>query len=390
MIKTHKIRIYPNKEQKVLLFKAFGIGRFVYNWALARWNELYKQGKKPDIYSLKKEFNSIKRKEFPFVMEVTKNACECSFFNLQNAFSKFFKKTAKYPRFKKRKWGIGSFRLDNDRISIKNKRLTLSTIGEVRLSEELRFKGKIQNVTISTQGDCWFASITVDTVILVNKQRKIKKTIGIDLGLKTQLTCSDKTKIDLPDIKKQVRRVIKKQKELSKKTYQSKNYFKQLTKLQKSWLKYNWKKEDYQHKLTTLIANQFDIVCLEDLNIKGMLKNHSWANKLSHISLSKIVSLLESKTKVLKVDRFFPSTKLCHKCGYKNNSITLDIREWNCPSCGTNHDRDVNAAKNILRKAIADVKPVDKRPLRFPSLKVPASFLNETGIKLCTHLSTQI
>jgi putative transposase len=360
MIRSHNIRLYPTLPQENYFKQSCGISRFVYNWGLSTWSKQYKRDQKPNMYELKKLFNKIKKQAFPFVTEVSKCVPEYAFVNLNNAFQKMYKKQAGYPNFKKRKHNIGSFSISNDKASVEGNMLQLPKIKEIKMAECLRFNGKILKYTVSSKADKWFVSISVEVPNDISKKCENQASIGIDLGIKDMIILSDSRKFNLPDLSKENKRILKMQRDLSRKEKGSENWKKNLTKLQNAWYKQTCKKNDSIHKITTEISKEFSFIAMENLNVSGMLKNHKLAKAIAGQSFGEIKRQLEYKAEHLfQVDRFFPSTKLCSSCGFKNNDLTLSDREWICPVCNVKHDRDINAAKNILAKAIGKVTSVD-------------------------------
>ena len=214
---------------------------------------------------------------------------------------------------------------------------------------------KINNVTVKRENGKYYAIVNIKTT--VEELEKTNQNIRIDLGLKNLATLSNGQEIANLDLKKEETMIQKYQKKLSRQKYMSKNYQKTLKKYYKWQDKKNNKISNAYHQLSKKIVTKYDIIAMEDLNIKGMFKNKKWAPKLQKISLYQLLKMLKYKAewygkKFIQIPRFYPSTKTCHICGYQNNNLTLDIRQWTCPSCGTHHKRDVNAAKNILNKAI--------------------------------------
>lgn len=359
---SHKIRIYPNKEQEELLKQSCGINRFVYNWALNKWNELYKKGNKPNLYKIKTLFNKEKKnnKDLKWLYDVSKCVGEYAIIDLSRAFSNFFKKKSKFPKFKKRKYGIGNFSISNDKFWIKDKLCRLPKIGKLKMAESLRFEDKMMKGTVSWFANKWWLSVAIETI----KEKNVNgKSVGIDLGLKNQIVTSDNEKYNLPDLSKEQNRIKKEQKSLSRKQKKSQNRFKQIIRLQKAWLKYTDKKKDWIEKTTTYLANKYQYICLETLNIKGMMKNRRLSEKFQQVSLYSIVERLKTKATVLQVDRFFPSSQLCSECNYQYKELTLSERIWKCPNCGTIHNRDINASKNIIAEAFRKFTPMDKEAL---------------------------
>lgn len=362
MIKSHKIRIYPSKSQELLLFKSCGASRFAYNWGLAKWKELYDKGEKPSSLKIKKLFNEEKRSnpEWKWLYEVTKCSTEYAFINLDSAYKRFFKKLANYPNFHKKRWGNGSFGLANDKFHVNSNFITLPKIGKVRMAEELRLAGKIMKGSVSTFAGKWWISISVELKEDIVKNSN-KKSVGIDLGLKTQIATSDNEKFNQPDLSREIVKILKEQRILSRKKKGSKNRLKQIIKFQRAWDRYSNVKNDWVEKITTYLSNQYQYICMEDLNIKGMMKNRKLSGKFQSVSLYRLIERLKTKAEVIQVDRFFPSSKLCSNCGQIKDDLKLSDRVYSC-DCGLIIDRDHNAALNILRQAMS-LKSVDKKAL---------------------------
>lgn len=389
MIVAHKIRIYPNKEQEILLKKSCGVARFAYNWGLATREEKYKNGEKISSFELKKLFNSIKKTEFPFVCEVTKCAAEDALLNLGVAYNNFFKKKSKHPTFKK-KCIHDSFGVSNDQFRfVDDKHVKLPKIGIVRTAEKLRFSGKIMNGTVSQQADKWFLSVGVEV-----EPRQYKKTgafVGIDLGVKDLIITSTGIKFsNLKALRKSEKKLKKLQRVASRRKKASKRRERAKLRLSRQHLRVVNQRKDYLHKITTYLVRQNDVICMEDLNIKGMLKNHKLAKSISDSSFGEIRRQLEYKTilygkSLLFVDRFFPSSKTCSSCGSVQDKMSLNIREWTCPDCGTHHDRDLNAAINIVRRATSEFTHGEKLALA----KEPTSFMEIDSVVKLDSLSRE-
>jgi len=360
-IRSHVMQLRPNNKRATYLQKACGVQRFVYNWGLARWKEEYEKGNKPNSRELKKEFTTIKRAEFPFVMEVTKCVVDAAFENLNRAFINFFRKRSKYPKFHKK--GIHeSFTVDNSKFVVDGKKIRIPRLGWVRMTEELRFTGKLMSATIKQRAGKWFVSISVETD-KTESENQVSGAVGIDLGIKTLATLSDGTVFENPKTyykyDKQLRRA---QKSLSRKKKGSKNRAKARLRIAKLHYKIKCVIDDYIHKMTHYIANNYHTVVLEDLNVKGMQKNRHLSKAVSRANFYKIKQFLASKCEEVRViDRFFPSSKMCSKCG-KIQDMPLHQRVYKC-DCGLTLDRDLNAAINILGQGLPKAKPVETRAL---------------------------
>ena len=383
---SHKIELAPNNKAKTHFKKAFGCARLAYNWGLARWQELYKLGIKADKYKLKKEFNSIKKDLYPFVYKVSKYATQRPFIHLELAFNKFFKdlKQGKvsYPKFKKKSQLYGSYYIGGDAIKVNGKYLYIPKLGLVKMREKLRFQGKINSVTISQSGDKFYASFSIETTQeeynKTHKQSNLNnKAIGIDLGLKTFLSLSNGLQIKAPKpLNKLNRLLIKRQRQLSKKQHpktkddvkkgvkKSNNYLKATMKLNKLHSRISNIRQDFLNKVTSTIVRNFNYIGLEDLNTKGMMKNHKLAKSLTDVSFCEFNRQLEYKaaynnTKIYRVDRFYPSSKTCCICGNIKQNLKLSNRIYKCDECKNIIDRDLNAAINLHKFVNKEVGRVD-------------------------------
>lgn len=356
MITIHKIRIYPTKSQEILLNKSCGVARFSYNWALNQWKESYNSENKVSAYSLIKQLNSIKREQFPWMLEVSKNCPQYAIHNLENAFKRFFKKTSKYPKFKKKNSKNSFVAIENKQeFRQKNYKLHVPRIGKIKCAENLRFDGKVNNVVIKKVADMWFAMVNIEILnpVLDINESKNQAFIGVDLGIKTMITLSDGTTFDNPKaLSKNLRRLKLIQRRLSKKVKDSNNRKKQQIKVARLHYKISCIRKDAIHKATAYINNNYNKIVIENLDILKMLKNKKLSRLLHDVSFGEIIRQLEYKSKiqgniVIKADRFFPSSKLCSCCGHKKVDLKLSERIYNCINCGLSLDRDLNAAKNL-------------------------------------------
>lgn len=360
--RSHVIRLNPNNKQVTYFEKACGCQRFVYNWGLSAWKKSYEEGNKPTGRGLKKQFNGIKHTEYPWIAEVTKCVVDTAFENLNTAFRNFFRtKNGKtYPKFHKK--GVkDSFTIDNTKFVVDGRKIRIPKLGWVRMTEELRFNGKIMSATIKRRADRWFVSIAVEVADVSESQAS--GVVGVDLGIKTLATLSDGTVFENPKTyyryDKQLRRA---QKSLSRKKKGSKNRAKAKLKLSKIHYRISCVVGDYIHKMVRHVANNYHTVVLEDLNVKGMLRNRHLSKAVSRSNFHKIRQLLQYKCGDIRlVDRFYPSSKTCSSCG-KVKDMPLRLRTYDC-ECGLSLDRDLNAALNILRAGCSDVKPVEMKAL---------------------------
>lgn len=359
MILSHKIRIYPNREQEQFLKKSCGVARFAYNWGLAEWQTRYKNGEKTDWMKLCKFFNSIKREQFPFVCEVSKCCAQKAFANLGRAYKNFFYRRTKYPKFKK-KGGRDSFRLDSNCFSISNQRVKLAKMQPMRMAEPLRFDGKIMSGTVSRVADKWYISIDVE----IQRDLTLPKTgkyVGVDLGVKDIAITSYGCKFANPRwINKSEKKLKRLNRELARRQRASKRRERTRLRLARQHDRVANQRKDWLHKITTYLVRKYDGIALENLNVRGMVKNHNLAKAITNVSLGEFNRQIEYKAQmygkqIYRVDRFFPSSKTCSNCGCVQEKMPLHIREWTCPDCGAHHDRDINAATNLLRQALPEV-----------------------------------
>jgi len=364
MIKTrsHKIRLKPTVSQEKKFRCCCGVSRFAYNWGLARWNEQYKNGGKPNEAALRKELNYLKRDEFPWMLDSSKAVVQQAIKNLGRAFVNFFEKRAKYPKFKK-KHNISrqSARMDNGpgTFEFSGKKVKLPKLGWVSMFEEFRWpEGRPMSAVLKREGERWFLSVSaeVDIPNKENSENQAIQCVGIDLGLTSALTLSTGEKIISPKpLKANLKKLARLQRRFSKSVKGSSNREKRRKKLSRAHWRVMQIRRDWQHKVTSDISKRFKVVCMEDLNVKGMLKNHCLARSISDIGWGELKRQLSYKSYVLEVGRFFPSSKTCSDCGAAADHLPLSVREWSCSACGSVHDRDINAAKNILAQALSTV-----------------------------------
>jgi len=359
--RAFKYRFYPTPSQEVLLRKTMGCSRFVYNHFLALRIKEWTANQKTVSYN---ETSSIltqlkKEEETKWLSEVSAVALQQSLQNLQEAYNNFFRGLKKnqrvgFPRFKK-KSNRNSITLTKAGFSYKNKEIFIAKSRKklnIRWSRQLP-TDNISSITISlTPSGKWFISILVEdpndyTLPLCDK------VLGVDLGIETFATLSTGEKVKMPDLKPHYTKLKKLQKKHSKKQKSSKNKEKARVKVARQYEKISNIREDFHHKLSTRIINENQVIVLEDLNVSGMVRNRKLARAISQQGWYQFVTFLKYKAimygrEVIKVDRFYPSSKTCSSCGTIQSSLPLNIREWTCDSCGTTHDRDINAAKNLM------------------------------------------
>ena len=357
MLLVHKIELKPNRKQQTYFQRSCGVARFAYNWALDQWQKWYEAGDKPTEVKLRKHLNQIKAVDFPWMLAVTKVAPQQAIKNLGSAFKRFFEKQGQYPQFKKR--GIhDSFRADNgpakagdSAVPVEGKRIRLPKIGWVRLKEALRFEGQIKSVVISKRADRWYAAISVETDQLPH-ERKNQGLVGVDLGVKHLAVLSNGQCIEGPKAyAKALARLKRLSRGLSRKKKGSANRCKAKIRLAKLHAKVRHIRENALHQLSTHLVLNYTQIAIEDLNVKGMMCNKRLAKSIMDQGFYEFRRQLTYKAKwydceIVLADRFFPSSKRCHLCHHINDALTLSERSWQC-DCGANHDRDINAAKNL-------------------------------------------
>ena len=347
VIRSHQIRLYPNKEQAIMLAKTAGTVRYCYNWGLARWNEMYKNGEACDKYSLSRLWTE-ERPEW--AKEVSRDAQTRSLLNLGAAFGAFFKKRAKHPTFHK-KGCKDSFYVPNNKAWLKDgKRIHLPNIGDVRMAEELRFYGKIQRFVVSKEADKWFVSISVEMPDTPVPEYENITPIGIDVGSKHWSVASNGEVLDRPKaIPKLEKRLKHAQRNLSRKQKASRNRRKARMRVARLHQKIRNVKRDAVHKFTNRIAKNHGVVCCENLCVSGMGKSVKSIRKAVHNScMGELRMLLQYKVRhYVEIDRFYPSSKRCSKCGNVKAELGLSERAYRCEACGNVLDRDFNAAINI-------------------------------------------
>jgi putative transposase len=352
MLKAYRYRIYPTNEQKVLLAKTFGCCRWFSNYALNLTNETYKTtGKGLSRNEIINKLPELK-KEYEWLTEVPSQALQQVALDLSSAFLNFFEKRAKFPRFKK-KGNKQSVRFPQG-IKLDGDYLTLPKLKKVYCKVSRLPFGKLKSVTVSmTPSGKYLASCLYDDGQDLPEQNSEGKAIGIDLGISHFAITSDGTKHGNPNhYRKYEQKLAKKQKRLAKKQKGSSNRNKARKAVAKVHEKITRCREDFLHKLSRKLVDENQVIVVENLAVKNMVKNHKLAKSISDCGWGQFCTMLKYKAEwkgkyYIEVDRFFPSSKTCNNCLNQVDSLTLDMRLWQCPKCGTIHDRDINAAKNI-------------------------------------------
>ncbi|WP_302452146.1 RNA-guided endonuclease TnpB family protein [Phocaeicola coprocola] len=380
MLRAYKYRIYPTDEQKVLFAKTFGCCRFVYNWALNLRIETYRSDKRTVPYKEIQDcmVNELKA-EHDWLKEVNSQSLLYSLRNLDTAYTNFFRNTRAvgFPKFKSRKSRQSFLCPQHCRVDFERGTITIPKAKDIPAVLHRKFRGAVKTVTVSmTPAGRYFASVLVDTSIqeLQAAEPQEKTTVGIDLGVKSLVVCSDgRTFENTKNLQRSLHRLAMLQKRLSRKQKGSANRDKARVKIARLQEHISNCRKDNLHKITHTLTHDSQVrtICMEDLNVKGMQRNHHLARSVVDASFGMFLTMLEYKCRwygvnLIKIDRFAPSSKTCGKCGHIYKGLKLSERSWTCPECGTHHDRDFNAACNIKEfglKALpterGKVKPVD-------------------------------
>lgn len=364
MNKAYKFRIYPNNEQIELIEKTFGCTRFIYNHFLAQRIETYKTEGKSVGYTKQQNQLPKLKEEFPWLKEVDSTSLQMSLRNLDKAFKNFFRdKSIGFPKFKSKKNPRKSYTVNyvNKNIRIKKNSIKLPKLKWVKAKVHRFVEGRIINATVSkSPTNKYYVSIITECEI--EPEKKANKSIGIDLGLSHFAIFSNGEKIENPKhLKNTLDKLAKEQRKLSRKQKFSKNFYKQKHKISKLHEKVKNQRQDFLHKLSKRIVDENQIIILEDLSVKNMMKNKKLSRDIADASWYKFYSYLEYKSKwygrtIHKIDKWFPSSKTCSYCGHVMKDMTLNIRKWDCPNCETkNIDRDINASINILKQGLKEL-----------------------------------
>lgn len=354
--RAYRYRFYPTQEQEQQLAHTFGCARYVYNHFLkVRTDAWYENQERIGYNGTAKMLTDLKKQTETLWLQDVSNVClQQSLQNLDTAFKNFFQGRAKYPNFKK-KHGMQSARYTTSGFTFKDGKLKLAKHDKpLNIKWSRQFNGKPTSCTVSKD-----AANRYHISILVEEEIKtmpfVKKEVGIDLGLTHAVITSDGLKVNNQKYYRlQEKRLAKAQRKLSKKRKGSSNRAKARLRVAKIHAKISDQRKDFAHKLTTKLINENQVIAAESLQVKNLVKNRSLSKSIQDVGWHQITSMLEYKANwygrsFVQIDRFYPSSKRCHVCGHISEKMPLSVRLWDCPSCGNQHDRDVNAAKNILK-----------------------------------------
>ena len=374
MLKAFKYRLYPTAPQAEKINQNIGCARFAYNIMLDAKIKHYEQ-RKETLYITPAKFKN----DYPFLKDADSLALSNAQLNLEKAFNTFFQKKTGFPKFKSKHLCRWSYTTNNQRnkknpekdsIRFDGNRLKLPKVGYVKIVEHRQHEGVIKSVVVSNERSGEYYASVLCEIETTESLPVTDKVIGIDLGLHDIIVCSDGQRVEAPKhFRKSEQKLARRQRAFSRTQKGSNGHEKSRVKVARCHQKVKNQRRDFLQKLSTKLIRENQVICLEDLSVKGMERNKKLAKSVTDASFSRFVEMLEDKAewygrKVIKIDRFYPSTQLCSDCGYKNESIKglkgLKVREWICPECGEVHDRDLNASRNILKEGLKSTEPTER------------------------------